>query len=97
MLKLETSQVKISFEFRQNCALVVMVNIDDTRITQFADNLQYECSQIQSIDQVKRYESGNASIIGTMKVGYNVNKLRLEIAKEFEKIFVRPCQTTANT
>lgn len=97
MLKLETSQVKISIEFRQNCALVIMANVDDTRITNFADRLQYECSQIAEITEIKRYESGNATIIGVMKVGYDAKKLRLEIASEFEKIFVKPCQTTANT
>lgn len=88
MITLETTKVKLRYEFRIDMGIVLFLNVTDNRLTRFADKLE-ECSQFKIVWSIHRYSDQSASIVGEMVKHYDNLKARLEIAKVFEQIFVK--------
>ena len=93
-MKRETLQVDnhdIRYEFRINRALVIFTSLSDDRLNALADALE-QCSQVQQITSLKRYDSGLSAIIVLMSNGYSEFIAAHEIDKSFKSLF--SCQTT---
>lgn len=94
-MKRETLQVDnhdIRYEFRINRALVIFTSLSDDRLNAFADALE-QCSQVQQITSLKRYDSGLSAIVGVMNHSYSELTARNEINKTFKEIM--SCRATA--
>lgn len=74
----------IKYEFRQNCVLIIFSNFNDIRINHFSDKLGTGNSEIESVERVIKYDSGQAAIIGKMNKGYNPEIAAKQIKDSFE-------------
>lgn len=83
-IAITTGNRRIEYEFRLNRVLIIFCYLPDSELPAFADMLDAK-SEIESVEQVRRYDSQLSSIIAKMKVGYDSVKAERQIANAFNK------------
>lgn len=75
---------EIKFEFRQNRILLIFTSFNADSLSEFSDLLEEGCSQIQSVENIIKYDEGIGAIIALMEIGYDKEKACGEIHEVFE-------------